>query len=39
MLNKLYPSGEMAGKYIKVLQIEKGCDFWWGKGYSLLRGI
>ena len=24
----------MAGKYIKVLQIEKGHGFWWGKGYS-----
>lgn len=29
----------MAEKYIKVLQIEKGYGFWWGKGYPPKLGI
>lgn len=31
--NRLCPCGKMAGRYIKVLQIEKSYGFWWGKGY------
>ena len=37
--NRLCPCGEMAGKHIKVLQIEKGYVFWWGKGYPPKWGI
>lgn len=29
----------MAGKYIKVLQIEKGYGFWWDRGYPHKLGI